>query len=149
VLFKQERLGLHGQPFHCVKFRTMVDGSEGDTWTLPGDARVTRVGRILRRAHLDELPQFWNVLRGEMAIVGPRPLRQHVARELGVLDHPRWSVRPGITGWAQVRNSSPVTVDDQLAKFEADAEYVARRSLRLNLQIMLLTVAIMVRLKGV
>lgn len=148
VIFAQERIGLHCRPFRCFKFRTMTDRCDDAWWTVPGDTRVTRVGRILRRTHLDELPQFWNVLRGDMSIVGPRPLRLHVARELDCLEHPRWSVRPGITGWAQISRGYPVTAEEQREKFGLDQQYVEGRSFWVDLRIILWTVWIMFRLRG-
>jgi lipopolysaccharide/colanic/teichoic acid biosynthesis glycosyltransferase len=127
----------------------MTDGCDASTWTQRGDGRITRLGRWLRRSHLDELPQLWNVLKGEMAIVGPRPLRRSAAAALGILDHPRWRVRPGITGWAQIMNGSPVTVEEQLAKCASDAEYVAMRSLWLDIRIMAWTAWAILRMKGI
>jgi lipopolysaccharide/colanic/teichoic acid biosynthesis glycosyltransferase len=149
ALFAQERLGRGLRPFRCFKFRTMTDGCDASTWTQRGDGRITRLGRWLRRSHLDELPQLWNVLKGEMAIVGPRPLRRSAAAALGILDHPRWRVRPGITGWAQIMNGSPVTVEEQLAKCASDAEYVAMRSLWLDIRIMAWTAWAILRMKGI
>ena len=136
VIYRQRRVGMNGHEFDVLKLRTMVDGAEHIGAGLAvntGDARITRVGRILRRTSLDELPNLVNVLRGEMAIVGPRPtlpsqVAQYTERELG-----RLAVRPGITGWAQVngRTSLPWT-----QRIELDLWYIEHRSWRLDLKIL-------------
>jgi lipopolysaccharide/colanic/teichoic acid biosynthesis glycosyltransferase len=136
VIYRQRRVGRDGHEFDVLKLRTMVDGAEHIGAGLAvntGDARITRVGRLLRRTSLDELPNLVNVLRGEMAIVGPRPtlpsqVAQYTERELG-----RLAVRPGITGWAQVngRTSLPWT-----QRIELDLWYIEHRSWRLDLKIL-------------
>jgi lipopolysaccharide/colanic/teichoic acid biosynthesis glycosyltransferase len=136
VFYRQRRVGQDGHEFDVLKLRTMVDGAEHIGAGLAvntGDARITRVGRLLRRTSLDELPNLVNVLRGEMAIVGPRPtlpsqVAQYTERELG-----RLAVRPGITGWAQVngRTSLPWT-----QRIELDLWYIEHRSWRLDLKIL-------------
>ncbi|MFP5362514.1 MAG: sugar transferase [Thermoleophilia bacterium] len=136
VIYRQRRVGIDGREFDVLKLRTMVDGAEHIGAGLAvdtGDARITRVGRILRRTSLDELPNLVNVLRGEMAIVGPRPtlpsqVAQYTERERG-----RLAVRPGITGWAQVngRTSLPWT-----QRIELDLWYIEHRSWRLDLRIL-------------
>jgi lipopolysaccharide/colanic/teichoic acid biosynthesis glycosyltransferase len=136
VIYRQRRVGKDGHEFDVLKLRTMVDGAEHIGAGLAvntGDARITRVGRLLRRTSLDELPNLVNVLRGEMAIVGPRPtlpsqVAQYTERELG-----RLAVRPGITGWAQVngRTSLPWT-----QRIELDLWYIEHRSWRLDLKIL-------------
>jgi len=136
AIYRQRRVGRDGREFDVLKLRTMVDGAEFVGAGLAvnvGDSRITRVGRILRRASLDELPNLVNVLRGEMAIVGPRPtipaqVAQYTERERG-----RLAVRPGITGWAQVngRTSLPWT-----ERIELDLWYIEHRSWRLDLQIL-------------
>jgi lipopolysaccharide/colanic/teichoic acid biosynthesis glycosyltransferase len=136
AIYRQRRVGRDGREFDVLKLRTMVDGAEFVGARLAvnvGDPRITRVGRILRRASLDELPNLVNVLRGEMAIVGPRPtipaqVAQYTERERG-----RLAVRPGITGWAQVngRTSLPWT-----ERIELDLWYIEHRSWRLDLQIL-------------
>ena len=135
-IYRQRRVGLEGREFDVLKLRTMVDGAESIGAGLAvnaGDARITRVGRLLRRASLDELPNLVNVLRGEMAIVGPRPtvpvqVARYTERELG-----RLAVRPGITGWAQVngRTSLPWT-----ERIELDLWYIEHRCWRLDLRIL-------------
>src|SRR2546427_11389450 len=126
VLFTQERAGLFGRPFRMYKFRSMVRGAEqptGPVWAAKNDARVTRVGAILRRTHLDELPQFWNVLRGEMSVVGPRPERPVFVAQLE-MSIPGFSsrcrVKPGITGLAQIRGGYTESVESARNKLRYD-----------------------------
>lgn len=138
-----------GQPFEIVKFRTMrldAEAASGPVWASDDDPRVTRVGRMLRRTRLDEVPQFWNVLRGEMAIVGPRPERPAFVRQLRneIAGYPlRQQVPPGITGWAQVHRPSDQTMDDVRTKVEFDLEYLKRRSVWFDMWIMLKTLPVM------
>jgi lipopolysaccharide/colanic/teichoic acid biosynthesis glycosyltransferase len=140
---------LGGRPFTLIKFRTMRVDAERDTgpvWASPNDSRVTRVGAFLRHYRLDEIPQFWNVLTGDMAIVGPRPERPKFVHMLrGEVDGYglRHRVRPGITGWAQVNQEPDQTIDDVRNKLRYDLEYLDRRSLSLNVRIMLRTVPVM------
>ncbi|MBK5096713.1 MAG: sugar transferase [Gemmatimonadetes bacterium] len=138
-----------GLPFDILKFRSMrVDAEQtsGPIWAQENDPRITRVGRLLRRTRLDELPQFWNVLMGEMSIVGPRPERpafvQQLRDEIG--DYPlRHQVPPGITGWAQVNRRPDQTVDDVRIKVSYDLEYLQRRSLWFDVWIMMRTLPVM------
>jgi len=138
-----------GQPFLIAKFRSMrLDAEEesGPVWAQVNDPRVTRVGRVLRRTRLDELPQFWNVLKGEMSIVGPRPERpafvQQLRDEIG--HYPlRQQVPPGITGWAQVNRRADQSVDDVRIKVDYDLEYLQRRSLWFDIWIILKTFPVM------
>lgn len=145
VLFRHTRPGLHGKLFEVVKFRTMrhPDPDRG----LVSDAdRLTRVGRWLRASSLDELPEFWNVLRGEMSVVGPRP---HLVRYLSLYNPEqarRHDVRPGITGLAQVRGRNALDWD---AKFTYDVEYVDRRSFLLDLRIVLATIWVVLSRQGI
>jgi lipopolysaccharide/colanic/teichoic acid biosynthesis glycosyltransferase len=141
-----------GAPFLIYKFRTMHTDAErttGPVWATEDDQRVTRVGRWLRRFRLDELPQFWNVVWGDMSIVGPRPERpsfvERLHREMAAYAL-RHRVRPGITGLAQVKRGPDQNIDDVRVKLDYDLEYVASRSLRLNLLIMLRTVPVVLRL---
>jgi exopolysaccharide biosynthesis polyprenyl glycosylphosphotransferase len=154
VLFRQKRLGEGGRVFEIVKFRTMVDGAEANgeaVWALEDDPRVTRVGRFLRRTRLDEIPQLWNVLRGDMSLVGPRPERPEF---LDVLNSqiPYWTrrhfVKPGITGWAQVRHGYADDVDGTADKLAYDLYYLKHRSLVLDLAILLMTARILVTGNG-
>lgn len=140
-----------GRPFVLYKFRTMKVNAEAETgpiWAAEDDQRVTRVGRWLRRYRLDELPQFWNVGKGEMAIVGPRPERPSLVRKLR-RELPSYAMRqlvpPGITGFAQVSRPADKTVDDVRRKLDYDLEYLGRRSARFDLQIMLRTIPVMFR----
>ena len=138
-----------GQPFEIYKFRTMrvdAEDASGPVWATNDDPRITRVGRLLRRTRLDEVPQFLNVLRGEMSIVGPRPERPTFVRALRdeIAGYPiRQQVPPGITGWAQVNRPADQTVDDVRAKVGFDLEYVKRRSVWFDLWIMLKTLPVM------
>jgi lipopolysaccharide/colanic/teichoic acid biosynthesis glycosyltransferase len=142
---------LGGRPFCIYKFRTMHRNAEADTgptWSAPGDDRTTRVGRFLRRHRLDELPQLWNVLKGDMAIVGPRPERplifQRLREQIGGYTR-RQGVRPGITGWAQINRVSDQTVDDVEQKLRYDLEYLEHRSLGFDAWVMLKTPLVMAR----
>ena len=145
VLFRQERVGLHGRPFRLIKFRTMVVGAErlGAGLAIDrDDPRITRAGATLRRLSLDELPQLWNVIRGDMSIVGPRPtVAAQVARYTD-LQRRRLEARPGITGLAQVRGRASIPWSQRIA---IDIEYIDRWSLGLDLQILLRTIAVVVR----
>lgn len=142
---------LGGRPFTIYKFRTMRVDAERETgpvWAAPDDQRVTRVGRVLRRYRIDELPQLWNVLRGDMSIVGPRPERPLFVHRLRseVEGYPlRHRVRPGITGWAQVNQEPDQTVEDVKGKLQYDLEYLQRRSVTFDLRIMLRTLPVMVQ----
>lgn len=154
VLFRQKRLGEGGRIFEIVKFRTMVDGAEGEgeaVWALQDDPRVTTVGRFLRRTRLDEVPQLWNVLRGDMSIVGPRPERPEFVDVLNS-EVPYWTrrhfVKPGITGWAQVRRGYADDVDGTADKLAYDLYYLKHRSLVLDLAIALMTARILVTGSG-
>lgn len=130
IFFRQERPGLYGRPFTLIKFRTMRPGPEPDA------ERLTRLGRFLRATSLDELPELLNVLRGEMALVGPRPLLMAYLAEYTAAEHHRHDVRPGITGWAQVHGRNAITRAD---KVRYDLDYIARRSTAFDLYILCLT----------
>lgn len=137
VLFRQVRPGLHGQPFTMVKFRTMTDERGQDGALLPDAQRMTPFGRFLRVSSLDELPELWNVLRGEMSLVGPRPLLMEYLPLYSPQQARRHEVRPGITGWAQVNGRNAISWQD---KFVLDVWYVDHRSMWLDLKILWLTV---------
>jgi len=143
VLFRQARSGLHGQEFTIVKLRTM----RGERYPGEPDAeRTTRLGHLLRSTSLDELPQLWNVLRGDMSLIGPRPtLPEQVAR-YSERERGRLSVRPGLTGWAQVNGRNSISWPERI---ELDLEYIERRSLRLDLEIVRRTVRRLVRPEGI
>lgn len=136
VLFRQVRPGLHGRPFMMVKFRTMTDARGPDGALLSDAQRLTPFGRFLRSTSLDELPELWNVLRGEMSLVGPRPLLMEYLPLYTPEQARRHDVRPGITGWAQVNGRNAVTWDE---RFRLDVWYVDHRSLWLDLRILWLT----------
>lgn len=133
VFFRQQRPGLHGRPFSIWKFRTMTDARGADGKLLPDAQRLTRVGRLLRSSSLDELPQLLNVLKGEMSLVGPRPLLMQYLARYNARQARRHEVPPGITGLAQVRGRNSLSWDE---KFELDVQYVERWSLWLDLQIL-------------
>ncbi len=137
VLFRQVRPGLHGRPFEMVKFRTMTDERGADGALLPDAIRLTPFGRFLRATSLDELPELWNVIKGEMSLVGPRPLLMEYLPLYTPEQARRHEVRPGITGWAQVNGRNAISWQD---KFELDVWYVDRRSLWLDVRILWLTV---------
>ncbi len=137
VLFRQVRPGLHGKPFTMVKFRTMTDERGPDGALLPDAQRLTPFGRFLRASSLDELPELWNVLKGEMSLVGPRPLLMEYLPLYTPEQARRHEVRPGITGWAQVNGRNAISWAD---KFALDVWYVDHRSLWLDVQILWRTV---------
>lgn len=137
VVFMQVRPGLHGKPFRMVKFRTMTDERAADGELLPDALRLTPFGRKLRASSLDELPELWNVLKGEMSLVGPRPLLMEYLPLYSSEQARRHEVRPGITGWAQVNGRNAISWED---KFSLDVWYVDHQSLWLDLKILWMTV---------
>lgn len=136
IFFRQVRPGLHGKPFEMVKFRTMTDELGPDDQLLPDHVRLTPFGRFLRASSLDELPELWNVLKGEMSLVGPRPLLMEYLPLYTAEQARRHEVRPGITGWAQVNGRNAISWED---KFTLDVWYVDNRSLWLDAKIIWLT----------
>jgi exopolysaccharide biosynthesis polyprenyl glycosylphosphotransferase len=153
VFYTQERLGLHGTPFRIVKFRTMFVDSEGGTPQLSSDqdSRITAVGKRLRQTRVDELPQFWNVLKGDMSLVGPRPERAFFAEQI-VQHSPHFlrlqQVRPGITSWGQVKYGYAENVDQMRQRLRYDIMYLENISLLLDLKILLFTVRTVIRREG-
>jgi sugar transferase (PEP-CTERM system associated) len=154
VIYRQARVGLAGRNFELLKFRSMradAEASSGIRWAAPDDPRVTRVGRFLRRYRLDELPQFVNVIRGDMSFVGPRPERpvfvEQLRRVISYYDE-RHSVRPGITGWAQVQYHYGASVEDAARKLEYDLFYLKNMSLLFDLAVVMKTVRIVVTARG-
>lgn len=137
VLFRQTRPGRHGMPFEMIKFRTMTDSRGPDGQLLPDNLRLTRFGSLLRASSLDELPELWNVLKGEMSIVGPRPLLMEYLPLYSASQARRHEVRPGITGWAQVNGRNAVQWEK---KFDMDVWYVDNRTFWLDIKILWLTV---------
>jgi exopolysaccharide biosynthesis polyprenyl glycosylphosphotransferase len=155
VLYHQRRVGRHGRIFILHKFRSMwadAEAATGPVWaSKQGDARVTAVGRFLRRTRLDELPQLWNVLKGDMSLVGPRPERPEFVGELTrqiPFYRQRHIVRPGLTGWAQVRYTYGASVEDALQKLQYDLFYIKNLSLALDVFIILDTVKTVLLRKG-
>jgi len=146
VLFRQVRPGLHAQPFTMYKFRTMRDAAGADGRPLPDSERLTEFGRLLRRTSLDELPELWNVLRGEMSLVGPRPLLMEYLTKYTPEQARRHEVRAGITGLAQIRGRQTIPFSK---RFEYDLYYVDNWSLLLDLKILLQTVFLTFRGTGV
>jgi len=149
ILYIQQRAGQFGRPFKMIKFRTMKQGAEDETgavWAEKNDPRITRLGRLLRRTRLDELPQFFNIMWGHMSIVGPRPERPEMVEKLEK-EIPFYSERanavPGLTGWAQIRYPYGNSVEDTKKKLELDFYYIKHMSLRLDIQIILSTLRIM------
>ncbi len=148
VLFRQERVGLDGAPFEVLKLRTMVVDAEskGAGYAVAeGDPRILRVGDLLRRTSIDELPQFWNVLVGEMSLVGPRPTLRYQVDRYTERQRRRLEVKPGLTGWAQIHGRAQLPWDERI---ELDVWYVEHQSLRLDLAIMLRTVGTLLSRSG-
>ncbi|EGR3959629.1 sugar transferase [Vibrio cholerae] len=137
VLFRQTRPGLNGQPFEMVKFRTMKDAVDEQGNPLPDSERMTPFGDKLRNSSLDELPELWNVLKGEMSLVGPRPLLMQYLPLYSKEQARRHEVRPGVTGWAQINGRNAISWEE---KFKLDVWYVDNHSFWLDLRILLLTV---------
>lgn len=146
VLFVQTRPGLGGEPFDMIKFRTMRDANGTDGTPLPDARRLTKLSRVLRGTSLDELPEFWNVLRGDMSLVGPRPLLMEYLPLYSREQARRHEVRPGITGWAQVNGRNALTWEQ---KFAHDVWYVDNRSFWLDIRILAMTVIGLLWGKGV
>lgn len=138
VLFSQIRSGKGGEPFSLIKFRTMTDHTDSEGRLLDDSARTTPFGRLLRRTRLDELPELWNVIRGDMSLIGPRPLLPETIEEMGAAGIARGVIRPGLTGWAQVNGG--VLLSDT-AKVTLDLWYIRHRSLRCDLEIIFRTIS--------
>lgn len=137
VLFRQIRPGMNGKPFEMVKFRTMRDALDAQGVPLPDDKRMTPFGSFLRASSLDELPELWNVLKGDMSLVGPRPLLMEYLPLYSQEQYRRHEVRPGVTGWAQINGRNALSWED---KFKLDVWYIDNRSIMLDFKILLLTV---------
>ena len=137
VFFRQVRPGLHGQPFEMVKFRTMTDERNAQGELLPDSERLPAFGRFLRSSSLDELPELWNVLKGQMSLVGPRPLLMEYLPLYTPEQYRRHEVRPGVTGWAQVNGRNAISWEE---KFALDVWYVENQSFWLDIKILWLTV---------
>ena len=145
VLFRQPRPGYKGQPFEVYKFRTMTDPVDGDGQELSDQERLTGVGVFMRRLSLDELPQLWNIVRGEMSFIGPRPLLMEFLKWYSPEQMRRHDVKPGVTGWAQVQGRHDIPFSKRL---ELDVWYVDNRSMRLDLRIVGLTLLKVLSMRG-
>ena len=154
VFYIQERVGKDEKLFHIVKFRSMnvdAESASGPVWAYKKDPRITRVGRLLRRSRIDEIPQLINVLDGDMSLVGPRPERPFFVEQLSKeipLYKRRLKVRPGITGWAQVKHKYDENIDDVRKKVQYDLSYIENMSLRMDLKILLSTISVVLLRKG-
>ena len=146
VFFRQTRPGLNGKPFEMVKFRTMRDAYDDAGNPLPNEERHTPFGSFLRSTSLDELPELWNVIKGDMSLVGPRPLLMEYLPLYSEEQSRRHEVRPGITGWAQVNGRNAISWDE---KFKLDVWYVDNRSMILDIKILFLTVKKVVKKDGI
>ncbi len=150
ILYRQTRVGRNGCDFVLLKFRSMkvdAESKSGPCWAQPRDPRVTRIGHFLRLSRLDELPQLFNVLRGDMSVVGPRPERPHFVEQLAAAIpgfRERTAVRPGITGWAQTHYPYGASVHDARMKLHYDLYYIEHKSLLLDIQILFATIPVMI-----
>lgn len=146
VLFRQARPGLHGRPFTIYKFRTMTDERDNEGHYLPDEKRVTRFGRFLRSNSLDELPELFNVIKGEMSLIGPRPLLMQYLERYTPEQARRHEVKPGITGWAQVNGRNAITWEE---KFALDVWYIDNRTMFLDIKILALTMIKIIKREGI
>lgn len=146
IIFKQQRPGLHGNPFYVYKFRTMTDEVDENGELLPDHIRLTKLGRLIRKLSVDELPQLFNVLKGDLSLVGPRPLLMEYLPLYTAEQARRHDVKPGITGWAQVNGRNAITWEE---KFKLDVWYVENQSFWLDLKILFLTIVKVVKSEGI
>lgn len=146
ILFRQQRPGLYGKPFDFLKFRTMTDARDSQDRRLPDEMRITPIGQLLRKLSLDELPQLLNVIKGDMSLVGPRPLLPEYLPLYNAQQARRHEVKPGITGWAQINGRNAVTWEE---RFKLDVWYVDHRSFWFDLKILMLTVWRVFQAQGV
>jgi sugar transferase EpsL len=146
VFFRQQRPGLHGRPFTMYKFRTMTEARDAHGNLLPDGERLTRFGRLLRSASLDELPELFNVLKGDMSLVGPRPLLMQYLDRYTPGQARRHKVKPGLTGWSQVNGRNAISWEE---KFRLDVWYVDNWSIWLDIKIILITVWMIIRREGI
>ncbi|WLP95229.1 sugar transferase [Psychrobacter sp. M13] len=146
ILFKQTRPGLHGEPFEMIKFRTMLDAYDNEGNPLPNEQRYTKFGNFLRSTSLDELPELWNVIKGDMSLVGPRPLLMEYLPLYNETQARRHNVRPGVSGWAQVNGRNAISWEE---KFELDTWYVENQSLLIDLKVIFLTLKKVIIREGV
>ena len=153
LFYSQDRIGKNGKPFKILKYRTMIKNAEknGAVWAKKGDLRVTLFGKFLRHSRLDEVPQFINILKGEMSLIGPRPERPFFVKELSQMlpfYETRHIVKPGLTGWAQVKTRYGASVDDSLLKLQYDLYYIKRKSFFLDINILVKTISTMIFFRG-
>ena len=153
LMYRQERVGKHGKSFEILKFRTMCCDAEanGAQWAQKNDTRVTRFGRFLRRSRLDEIPQFYNILKGEMSLIGPRPERPVFVKELSEMIHyydTRHVIKPGLTGWAQVMADYGNSHGDSLDKLQFDLYYIKHRNIFLDITILTKTLSTIIFFRG-
>lgn len=153
LFYTQERIGKHGAPFCIIKFRTMVNNAEthGAVWAKKNDSRITPFGKFLRNTRLDEFPQFINILKGDMSLIGPRPERPHFVRELSQIlpfYETRHVVKPGLTGWAQVKTRYGSSINDSLLKLQYDLYYIKHRSFFMDFNIIIKTISTMIFFRG-
>ncbi len=146
IVFTQTRPGLHGKPFKIYKFRTMTDAMDADGVLLPDNVRLTRLGRFIRRTSLDEIPEIYNVLKGDMSLVGPRPLLTEYLPYYSAQERRRHSVRPGITGWAQINGRNMCPWNERLS---LDVWYVDHCSLWLDIKILVVTIFKVLKRDGI
>ena len=141
ALYKQKRMGKNGKSFVLYKFRTMKAENQGPLWTAPGDKRITPLGKFLRSTHLDEMPQLWNIFRGDISFIGPRAERVELAELYSELPHyeMRHIIKPGFTGWAQLNYRASASVEEANEKLKYDIYYIKNRSLLLDILIILKT----------
>lgn len=151
AIFTQQRIGLNGKIFTIYKLRTMIYNPEGhQEHTVRGDKRITKFGKFFRKTKIDELPQLWNVLKGEMSLIGPRPEREDIVEQYAVQNNfyrIRHIIKPGITGWAQVNNPT-ATPEETIEKLEYDLFYINHLSVRLEFQILLRTIGVVSSLES-
>ena len=153
LFYTQKRIGKNGVPFQIIKYRSMVEDAEknGAVWAQKNDSRITPFGKFLRHSRLDEIPQFINILKGEMSLIGPRPERPRFVSELSSLlpfYETRHIVKPGLTGWAQVKTRYGSSVDDSLLKLQYDLYYIKHRSFFLDINILVKTISTMIFFRG-
>ncbi len=146
VSYRQERPGLHGKPFELVKFRSMLNTFDAEAKLLPNDQRMTPFGQLLRSLSLDELPELWNILKGDMSFVGPRPLLMGYLPLYNERQSRRHEVRPGLTGWSQINGRNSISWEE---KFEFDIWYIENASFGLDIKIILMTFLKVLRREGI
>jgi lipopolysaccharide/colanic/teichoic acid biosynthesis glycosyltransferase len=153
LFYTQERVGKNGKIFEILKFRTMIQNAEkeGAVFSGPNDSRVTSFGKFLRKTRIDEIPQFINIIKGEMAVIGPRPERPFFVKEIAEIMpfyETRHVIKPGLTGWAQVNYSYGESMDDSLIKLQYDLYYIKHRSIFLDLNIAIKTISTILFYRG-